>query len=180
MRHHPTFLDGRFNNCLLVVLWQYWMLSKAGEIRRDEACLDYSGGDVVLYPCHGSKGNQVYAMLNKLHNDCPNTHVFFGLSNSCGCTMWRPISCGTAHRTNAWPSTMPRRRSSWRTAIAPKSHSAGAWRTTMPASIRGLCWINKQTETIWPEIDKHWKHGRKTAASHARSFHTHTEDKKNN
>lgn len=36
------------------------MLSKAGEIRRDEACLDYSGGDVVLYPCHGSKGNQVY------------------------------------------------------------------------------------------------------------------------
>lgn len=35
------------------------MLSKAGEIRRDEACLDYSGGDVVLYPCHGSKGNQV-------------------------------------------------------------------------------------------------------------------------
>lgn len=35
------------------------MLSKAGEIRRDEACLDYSGSDVVLYPCHGSKGNQV-------------------------------------------------------------------------------------------------------------------------
>lgn len=35
------------------------MLSKTGEIRRDEACLDYSGGDVVLYPCHGSKGNQV-------------------------------------------------------------------------------------------------------------------------
>ncbi|XP_014216914.1 putative polypeptide N-acetylgalactosaminyltransferase 9 [Copidosoma floridanum] len=37
---------------------QYWMLSKAGEIRRDEACLDYSGTDVILYPCHGSKGNQ--------------------------------------------------------------------------------------------------------------------------
>lgn len=35
------------------------MLSKTGEIRRDEACLDYSGSDVVLYPCHGSKGNQV-------------------------------------------------------------------------------------------------------------------------
>lgn len=42
---------------------QYWMLSKAGEIRRDEACLDYSGNDVVLYPCHGSKGNQVYTIL---------------------------------------------------------------------------------------------------------------------
>ncbi|KAG4066660.1 hypothetical protein HA402_007296 [Bradysia odoriphaga] len=39
---------------------QYWMLSKTGEIRRDEACLDYSGGDVVLYPCHGSKGNQYW------------------------------------------------------------------------------------------------------------------------
>lgn len=38
---------------------QYWMLSKAGEIRRDEACLDYAGHDVMLYPCHGSKGNQV-------------------------------------------------------------------------------------------------------------------------
>lgn len=42
------------------------MLSKAGEIRRDEACLDYAGHDVMLYPCHGSKGNQVseYILLN--------------------------------------------------------------------------------------------------------------------
>lgn len=39
---------------------QYWMLSKAGEIRRDEACLDYAGQDVILYPCHGSKGNQYW------------------------------------------------------------------------------------------------------------------------
>lgn len=36
------------------------MLSKEGEIRRDEACFDYSGGDIVLYPCHGSKGNQLW------------------------------------------------------------------------------------------------------------------------
>lgn len=35
------------------------MFSKAGEIRRDEACLDFSGTDIILYPCHGSKGNQV-------------------------------------------------------------------------------------------------------------------------
>ena len=34
------------------------MLSKSGEIRRDEACLDYAGKDVILYPCHGSMGNQ--------------------------------------------------------------------------------------------------------------------------
>jgi hypothetical protein len=39
---------------------QYWMLSKEGEIRRDEACLDYAGTDVILYPCHGSKGNQFW------------------------------------------------------------------------------------------------------------------------
>jgi polypeptide N-acetylgalactosaminyltransferase len=36
------------------------MLSKTGEIRRDEACLDYAGSDVILYPCHGSKGNQYW------------------------------------------------------------------------------------------------------------------------
>ena len=39
---------------------QYWMLSKEGEIRRDEACLDYAGAGskVILFNCHGSKGNQ--------------------------------------------------------------------------------------------------------------------------
>lgn len=36
------------------------MLSKTGEIRRDEACLDFAGSDVILYPCHGGKGNQVW------------------------------------------------------------------------------------------------------------------------
>lgn len=36
------------------------MLSKEGEIRRDEACMDYAGTDVILYPCHGSKGNQYW------------------------------------------------------------------------------------------------------------------------
>jgi polypeptide N-acetylgalactosaminyltransferase len=40
--------------------FQYWMMSKAGEIRRDETCLDYAGQDVILYPCHGSKGNQYW------------------------------------------------------------------------------------------------------------------------
>ncbi|XP_061179940.1 polypeptide N-acetylgalactosaminyltransferase 5-like isoform X2 [Saccostrea echinata] len=38
---------------------QYWMLSKNGEIRRDDGCLDYSGGEnVIVYPCHSQKGNQ--------------------------------------------------------------------------------------------------------------------------
>ncbi|CAL1533307.1 unnamed protein product [Lymnaea stagnalis] len=48
---------------------QYWMLSKQGEIRRDDGCLDYSGGeDVIIYPCHGQKGNQewVYKEDNTL------------------------------------------------------------------------------------------------------------------
>lgn len=36
-------------------------MSKEGEIRRDESCLDYAGTDVVLYPCHGSKGNQYWS-----------------------------------------------------------------------------------------------------------------------
>ena len=43
-----------------MLCWQYWMMSKAGEIRRDETCLDYAGQDVILYPCHGSKGNQFW------------------------------------------------------------------------------------------------------------------------
>ena len=37
---------------------QYWMMSKEGEIRRDETCLDCGADQVILYPCHGSKGNQ--------------------------------------------------------------------------------------------------------------------------
>lgn len=39
---------------------QYWLLSRDGEIRRDEACVDYAGHDVVLFPCHGSGGNQMW------------------------------------------------------------------------------------------------------------------------
>lgn len=39
---------------------QYWLLSKDGEIRRDEACVDYAGHDVELFPCHGSGGNQLW------------------------------------------------------------------------------------------------------------------------
>ncbi|ESO90718.1 hypothetical protein LOTGIDRAFT_123129, partial [Lottia gigantea] len=38
---------------------QYWMMSKNNEIRRDDGCLDYSGGEnVIIYPCHGQRGNQ--------------------------------------------------------------------------------------------------------------------------
>merc|ERR1719282_2092845 len=40
---------------------QYWMLSKEGEIRRDDACLDFAGRDVILFTCHGGKGNQEWS-----------------------------------------------------------------------------------------------------------------------
>jgi polypeptide N-acetylgalactosaminyltransferase len=33
-------------------------MSKTGEIRRDDACMDYGGVDIILYPCHGARGNQ--------------------------------------------------------------------------------------------------------------------------
>jgi len=34
-------------------------MSDAGEIRRDEACIDYTGsGTVNMYMCHGQGGNQ--------------------------------------------------------------------------------------------------------------------------
>jgi len=34
------------------------MLTKTGEIRRDEGCIDYAGHYVMVYPCHGMLGNQ--------------------------------------------------------------------------------------------------------------------------
>lgn len=56
---------------------QYWMLSKTGEIRRDEACLDYSGQDVILYPCHGSKGNQLWSYREE------TKQIVHGSSDKC-------------------------------------------------------------------------------------------------
>ncbi|CAK9300067.1 unnamed protein product [Gordionus sp. m RMFG-2023] len=46
---------------------QYWMLSKDGEIRRDDMCIDYAGSAPVVFPCHSQKGNQywVYNPIKK-------------------------------------------------------------------------------------------------------------------
>lgn len=49
---HNAIVFGLFNS------FQLWLLSKAGEIRRDDWCMDYSGESVVILPCHGQKGNQ--------------------------------------------------------------------------------------------------------------------------
>lgn len=56
---------------------QYFMLSKTGEIRRDEACLDYAGSDVTLYPCHGSKGNQFWTY------NADTSQIRHGSSDKC-------------------------------------------------------------------------------------------------
>ncbi|XP_043227648.1 putative polypeptide N-acetylgalactosaminyltransferase 9 isoform X1 [Amphibalanus amphitrite] len=56
---------------------QYWLMSKDGEIRRDEACLDYAGTNVTLYPCHGSRGNQFW-----IYNPKKN-FIHHGSSNKC-------------------------------------------------------------------------------------------------
>lgn len=50
---------------------QYWLLSKEGEIRRDEACLDYSGKDVILYYTRATDQEEInygfmIHLLNKL------------------------------------------------------------------------------------------------------------------
>ncbi|XP_067930568.1 polypeptide N-acetylgalactosaminyltransferase 5-like [Watersipora subatra] len=38
---------------------QHWLMSKQGEIRQDEACLDYAGsGEVRKFRCHSQGGNQ--------------------------------------------------------------------------------------------------------------------------
>ena len=42
------------------------MMSKYGEIRRDDTCLDYSGEtqNVVIVDCHGMQGNQKWVHTN--------------------------------------------------------------------------------------------------------------------
>ncbi|MCP9258749.1 Polypeptide N-acetylgalactosaminyltransferase 5 [Dirofilaria immitis] len=49
---------------------QYWMLSKDGEIRRDDSCIDYAGTDVMVYPCHGMKGNQEWKYFPYVSSAC--------------------------------------------------------------------------------------------------------------
>jgi len=51
------------------------MLSKDGEIRRDESCVDYAGKDVMIFPCHGMKGNQQWKYD---HNNHQLLHVVTG------------------------------------------------------------------------------------------------------
>lgn len=53
---------------------QYWMMSKLGEIRRDEHCFDYAAGrsglgqkdKIFTYTCHNQGGNQKWTVDNGL------------------------------------------------------------------------------------------------------------------
>ncbi len=40
---------------------KFWMLSKAQEMRRGDACLDYTGsGEVLVSLCDGQRGHQLW------------------------------------------------------------------------------------------------------------------------
>lgn len=55
-------------------------MSKAGEIRRDEYCFDYTGsGAPVIYECHGLKGNQLWEYYHEV-NQCQLLELLFSSS----------------------------------------------------------------------------------------------------
>lgn len=56
---------------MVVDVFQFWMLSPEGEIRRDEGCIDYAGQFVMIYPCHSMKGNQewIYGKVHAVNNN---------------------------------------------------------------------------------------------------------------
>ena len=98
-----------------VVGAQFWLYSKTGEIRRDEACLDYAGSDVILYPCHGAKGNQFWEYdpeVNQtflfywwLHSRIVHVSLFF-----------RRILSSTEAAKIVWQSARTRKKSRWKNA----------------------------------------------------------------
>lgn len=51
------------------------MITKDGEIRRDDSCIDYAGVDVMVYPCHGMKGNQEWRYLPYV-SSAPSIQIF--------------------------------------------------------------------------------------------------------
>lgn len=77
--------------------YQVWFYSKMNEIRIDGACLDYPGGKkhmdkpkkVITYPCHGSRGNQVWlynedkSILHEASQLCLKTDGFDLMMSKC-------------------------------------------------------------------------------------------------
>lgn len=66
------------------------MLSKDGEIRRDESCVDYAGQNVMIFPCHGMKGNQewkydhqVRKSISSITNRLQKGRLLHAVTNKC-------------------------------------------------------------------------------------------------
>ncbi|CAF0724495.1 unnamed protein product [Rotaria sp. Silwood1] len=90
---------------------QFFMLSKLGEIRRDDGCLDFSGGindankddKVIVYPCHGMRGNQQW-----LYKE--NNQLYHAVSNLC-----LTLSEDSKHlRMSTCDENNPRHKWSWK------------------------------------------------------------------
>ena len=63
------------------------MLSKQGEIRRDEACLDYAGTQIILYPCHGSKGNQFWEYNDEVSTSITLNNIWYPIYTIYQCRL---------------------------------------------------------------------------------------------
>lgn len=56
---------------LILTFFKLWYFSKNNEIRRDDYCVDYPGGNggknkpdqIITYPCHGERGNQEWQYM---------------------------------------------------------------------------------------------------------------------
>ncbi|XP_074658769.1 polypeptide N-acetylgalactosaminyltransferase 5-like isoform X2 [Tubulanus polymorphus] len=80
---------------------QFWLLSKKGEIRRDDGCYDYTGsGDVTIFSCHGQHGNQDwrYREDNRLYH----TSSGMCLEMSSDHKKLLMKSCDTSNRLQVW------------------------------------------------------------------------------
>ena len=136
-----TFADRR--PLIVVCVWptQFWLYSKSGEIRRDEACLDYAGTEVILYPCHGAKGNQYWEYDSEVR---PYSHhamrchprrrrvVIVVVVVVVVVVVDRATTSSTAAARTVWPSARTRRRSPSSAARRTTRASSGSSPTTTP------------------------------------------------
>lgn len=81
---------------------QYWLLSKTGELRRDDHCLDYPGkNEVMLYSCHSQRGNQQWTY------DHDKSQLYHNVSRKClemgqdGATL-QMTTCDPVNKYQQW------------------------------------------------------------------------------
>lgn len=155
------------------------MLSKAGEIRRDEACLDYSGGDVVLYPCHGSKGNQVRNFARPNHRPDSPAYTYFPRPTAVG--VRRGVQPAAARLLRQMPGHQRCQEEDHHGGLQSLQGAAALAHGELRCQqvLRAAQSRAGFGEWTWPAIlanstqtNTHTQNGTKTAASHARSFHS--------